>query len=107
RRQLVIRGPFDCYQYLIVLYLIVYHAFYPRRDRQRCTLRHVIQLYNLHVILSYTWHNSKFSSFNHAETTKRILMKIGTQTGCKLILVTKYLLSHGNAGKTAGSNLPD
>ncbi|KAF9805072.1 hypothetical protein SFRURICE_010255 [Spodoptera frugiperda] len=26
------------------------HAFYPRRDRQRCTLRHLMPLYNVHPL---------------------------------------------------------
>ncbi|KAF9797949.1 hypothetical protein SFRURICE_019292 [Spodoptera frugiperda] len=30
------------------------HAFYPRRDKQRCTLRHVMPLYNVHL---YDFHN--------------------------------------------------
>ncbi|KAF9793976.1 hypothetical protein SFRURICE_003412 [Spodoptera frugiperda] len=28
------------------------HAFYPRRGRQRCTLRHVIPLYNVHTLFT-------------------------------------------------------
>uniref|UniRef100_A0A2H1WHM1 SFRICE_015081 n=1 Tax=Spodoptera frugiperda TaxID=7108 RepID=A0A2H1WHM1_SPOFR len=27
-----------------------FHAFYSRRDRQRCTLRHVMPLYNVHTL---------------------------------------------------------
>ncbi|KAF9812487.1 hypothetical protein SFRURICE_018975 [Spodoptera frugiperda] len=35
------------------------HAFYPRRGRQRCTLRHIMPLYNVHplfTILCYKSH---------------------------------------------------
>uniref|UniRef100_A0A2H1V1M5 SFRICE_034934 n=1 Tax=Spodoptera frugiperda TaxID=7108 RepID=A0A2H1V1M5_SPOFR len=28
------------------------HAFYPRRGRQRCTLRHVMPLYNVHPLFT-------------------------------------------------------
>ncbi|KAF9808147.1 hypothetical protein SFRURICE_008650, partial [Spodoptera frugiperda] len=28
------------------------HAFYPRRDRQKCSLRHVMPLYNVHPLFT-------------------------------------------------------
>uniref|UniRef100_A0A2H1VDG1 SFRICE_027595 n=1 Tax=Spodoptera frugiperda TaxID=7108 RepID=A0A2H1VDG1_SPOFR len=28
------------------------HAFYPRRGRQRCLLRHVMALYNVHLLFT-------------------------------------------------------
>ncbi|KAF9819086.1 hypothetical protein SFRURICE_000751 [Spodoptera frugiperda] len=28
------------------------HAFYPRRGRQRCSLRHVMPLYNVHLLFT-------------------------------------------------------
>ncbi|KAF9801865.1 hypothetical protein SFRURICE_009718 [Spodoptera frugiperda] len=28
------------------------HAFYPRQGRQRCTLRHLMPLYNVHKLLT-------------------------------------------------------
>uniref|UniRef100_A0A2H1V8G6 SFRICE_025177 n=1 Tax=Spodoptera frugiperda TaxID=7108 RepID=A0A2H1V8G6_SPOFR len=28
------------------------HTFYPRRGRQRCTLRHVMPLYNVHPLFT-------------------------------------------------------
>ncbi|KAF9824658.1 hypothetical protein SFRURICE_004115 [Spodoptera frugiperda] len=37
------------------------HAFYPRRDRQRCTLRHVMPLnYGVSLLPAYTRYSSRF-----------------------------------------------
>ncbi|KAF9794472.1 hypothetical protein SFRURICE_003174, partial [Spodoptera frugiperda] len=33
------------------------HAFYPRRGRRRCTLRHVMPLYNVHPLFTISTRN--------------------------------------------------
>ncbi|KAF9797558.1 hypothetical protein SFRURICE_016884, partial [Spodoptera frugiperda] len=40
------------YPYYYVLSNVQRHAFYPRRGRQRCTLLHVMPLYNLHSLFT-------------------------------------------------------
>uniref|UniRef100_A0A2H1W4I5 SFRICE_005521 n=1 Tax=Spodoptera frugiperda TaxID=7108 RepID=A0A2H1W4I5_SPOFR len=34
------------------MYYMHCHVFYPRRGRQRCTLRHVMPLYNVHTLFT-------------------------------------------------------
>ncbi|KAF9795649.1 hypothetical protein SFRURICE_015199, partial [Spodoptera frugiperda] len=42
------------------------HAFYPRRGRQRCSLRHVMPLYNVHPLFTIC----VISPILHATTEK-------------------------------------
>ncbi|KAF9804014.1 hypothetical protein SFRURICE_019210 [Spodoptera frugiperda] len=39
-------------------WFLVSHAFYPQRSRQRCTLRHVMLLYNVHPLFTICVVNS-------------------------------------------------
>uniref|UniRef100_A0A2H1VF54 SFRICE_016617 n=1 Tax=Spodoptera frugiperda TaxID=7108 RepID=A0A2H1VF54_SPOFR len=44
----------------------------------------------------------EYLSVNYAETTERILKKLGIHTGYELIWVIEYFLSHVNADEAAG-----